>query len=168
MVLSMNGLEAIHGFKQRAVKLTSLVFIAAMVLAACSGQPGTSSGSTSAGTTGQTAANPTAPASSAPTAKGGGSSAASVSFSKDVQPILQSRCINCHGGARTQRGLDMSSYASLMAGSVNGAVVVPGNPSGSLIIQMVTQGKMPKNGPGLTPSQIQILTQWVQLGAPNN
>jgi hypothetical protein len=55
-----------------------------------------------------------------------------------------------------------------MAGGVDGPAVLQGNPTNSLLIQMVVQGKMPKSGPLLLPSQIQILTQWVQEGAPNN
>jgi hypothetical protein len=98
----------------------------------------------------------------------GGSSAAAVSFTKDVEPIFQSRCVNCHGGQQTQRGLDLTQYSSVMAGSTNGAVVVPGNPDSSTLIQMVVQGKMPKRGPQLLPGQVQILTDWVKAGAPNN
>ncbi len=50
-----------------------------------------------------------------------------VSFSKDVLPILQSYCINCHGGQRTEEGLVMKTYADLMAGSNNGPVILAGN-----------------------------------------
>lgn len=160
-----------RGFNFRVMMMMmpmALVFGVGMLLAACSAQPGTASSTNPTGTAGQAAANPTAPAASAPTAAPGGSSSASVSFSKDVEPIFQGRCVSCHGGPNPQRGLDLSTYASVMAGSANGPVVVPGNPDSSRLIQMVTQGMMPKSGPKLLPSQIQILTEWVQAGAPNN
>jgi len=102
------------------------------------------------------------PTSGTPTAGG------AVSFSKDVQPILQSRCINCHGGQKTQKGLDMTSYDKLMAGSENGPVVIPGSLDKSNFIQMVLQGKMPKSGPKLLPAQVQMLENWVTAGAKNN
>ena len=128
--------------------LPALVLGLAMLLSACSGQASPSAGSSSQ----------SAPA----------TSSAPVSFSKDVLPILQSRCVNCHGGQKTQRGLDMTSYAALMQGSQNGAVVSPGDVAHSSFIQMILQGKMPKSGPKLLPSQVQLLTNWVQAGALNN
>jgi uncharacterized membrane protein len=145
---------------RRAVILLAIFAVTAVFLTACAGQSGTVSGSGSAATSSQSSANPTVAS--------GGSSAAAVSFAKDVEPIFQSRCVNCHGGQQTQRGLDLTQYSSVMTGSVNGAVVVPGNPDSSTLIQMVVQGKMPKRGPQLLPGQIQILTDWVKAGAPNN
>jgi mono/diheme cytochrome c family protein len=94
--------------------------------------------------------------------------AAAVSFANDVAPIIQSRCINCHGGDRTEEGLVMLSYAELLAGSDNGPVIVPGDPANSLLVELVTTQKMPKRGPKLTPPQVEIITSWVAAGAPNN
>lgn len=94
--------------------------------------------------------------------------AASVSFANDVMPILQSRCFNCHGGRDTEEGLSFASYETLMAGSKNGPVIVPGDPDNSLFIQQLLNGKMPKRGPKLTPAQVQILIDWVLGGALNN
>jgi len=124
----------------RVAVLAVLVVLFVVALSACSGAAGTSATATPG----------------------------TVSFSKDVMPILQSRCVNCHGGQHTQKGLDMTSYASLMAGGDNGTVITPGNPDQSSFIQMVVQGKMPKSGPHLLPSQIQLLTDWVKAGALNN
>lgn len=96
------------------------------------------------------------------------SASGEVSFSRDVLPVLESRCINCHGGQRTSEGLDMKTYAALMAGSQNGPVVTPGDASNSSFVTLSAEGKMPKRGPKLTPSEIQLLTDWVNAGAPNN
>ncbi len=96
------------------------------------------------------------------------SSSAAVSFAKDVMPILQNSCVKCHGGQKTEKGLDMTTYNALMAGSERGAVVVPGNASQSSLIHLVSNGNMPKQGQKLSASQIQILTDWVNAGAPNN
>jgi Planctomycete cytochrome C len=91
-----------------------------------------------------------------------------VSFSKDIQPILQSACVSCHGVNQISRGLDMRSYVSLMKGSQNGAVVLSGNANNSLLIQSVESGAMPKRGGPLTSDQISLLVQWVNGGAKNN
>ncbi|MBN1450050.1 MAG: hypothetical protein JW963_03470 [Anaerolineales bacterium] len=95
-------------------------------------------------------------------------SSAAVSFTNDVMPIIQSRCINCHGGDRIEEGLVMHSYDELLAGSENGPVIIPGDVANSLLVELVTNQKMPKRGPKLTPPQVQIITDWVAAGALNN
>ncbi|RJP52232.1 MAG: hypothetical protein C4583_07195 [Anaerolineaceae bacterium] len=94
--------------------------------------------------------------------------AVAVSFANDVMPILQSRCFNCHGGDDVKEGLSFASYTTLMAGSINGPVLVPGDAANSLLIQQIQNGKMPKRGPKLTPAQLQILIDWILAGALNN
>ena len=73
--------------------------------------------------------------------------AATVSFANDVMPIVQSRCVNCHGGDRIEEGLLMRSYDEILAGSDNGAVIVPGNVTDSLLVELVTTKEMPKKAP---------------------
>jgi len=91
-----------------------------------------------------------------------------VSFSKDVLPIFQSVCVKCHGGENTNASLVLKSYADVMQGSENGPVIEPGKSADSLLIELITNGKMPKKGPKLLPAQIRIITQWVDAGALNN
>jgi len=91
-----------------------------------------------------------------------------VSFAKDVLPIMQTRCVKCHGGENTNRGLDLKSYSGLMAGSINGSVIVAGDPTSSKLFQLVDQGRMPKSGGKLSADQIAILKKWIQDGAQNN
>jgi mono/diheme cytochrome c family protein len=93
---------------------------------------------------------------------------ATVSFTNDILPIFESRCIGCHGGERTQEGLDLKTHASLIAGSNNGAVITPGDAANSLLVEMVATQKMPKRGPKLTPPQVQLITEWVNQGALDN
>jgi mono/diheme cytochrome c family protein len=91
-----------------------------------------------------------------------------ISYARDIQPIFNARCDNCHMGNHPSEGLDLGSYETLMAGSQNGPVIVPGNANDSLLIQMVSEGEMPRRGPHLTDAQIQLLTNWVNAGAPSN
>ena len=93
---------------------------------------------------------------------------ATVSFANDILPIIESRCIGCHGGDRTEEGLDLKTHASIMAGSDNGPVVTPGDAVNSLLVEMVATQKMPKRGPKLTPPQVQLITDWVNQGALDN
>ena len=93
---------------------------------------------------------------------------ATVSFASDILPLFESRCIGCHGGERTQEGLDLKTHASLMTGSENGPVVTPSDAANSLLVEMVATQKMPKRGPKLTPDQVQLITDWVNQGALDN
>lgn len=93
---------------------------------------------------------------------------ADISYSKDVYPILESRCGKCHMGSFTSENLNMETYDSLMVGSQNGAVIVAGNAKESLLARKILKGEMPKRGPKLTPAQVQIIIDWINAGAPNN
>ena len=94
--------------------------------------------------------------------------AATVSFVNDVMPIIQGRCVKCHGGDRIEEGLLMRTYEEIMAGSENGPVIVPGDVGNSKLVELITSQKMPKRGPKLTPPQVQLITDWVAAGALNN
>lgn len=88
-----------------------------------------------------------------------------VSFEKDVLPILNARCIACHGGAA---GLYLDSYQNVLNGSMYGAVILLDDPGSSKLIQYVSSGYMPLNSPPLTQAQVQPLSNWVAASAPNN
>ena len=109
-----------------------------------------------------------APATEAAAATQPAADGATVSFATDILPLIESRCIGCHGGDRTEEGLDLKTHASIMAGSSNGPVIVPGDAANSLLVEMVATQKMPKRGPKLTPPQVQLITDWVNQGALDN
>ncbi|HLO17478.1 MAG TPA: c-type cytochrome domain-containing protein [Anaerolineales bacterium] len=112
------------------------------------------------------------PATSAPTtetpATQPAAQSAAISFAHDVLPIMESRCVSCHGENRIEKGLDLKTYDSLMAGSQNGLVVSPGDAVDSKLVELIVNQKMPKRGPKLTAPQIDLITQWVNQGALNN
>lgn len=97
-----------------------------------------------------------------------------VSFASDVLPIIERRCVKCHGEAREdgslriEEGLDLRSWEAIMAGSTWGSVVEPGDPVASYMLEMVLKGDMPDDGPRLLPGEIRILTAWIQAGAQGN
>jgi mono/diheme cytochrome c family protein len=93
---------------------------------------------------------------------------ATVSFAQDVLPVIESRCIKCHGGDRVEKGLNLKTYADMMAGSENGSVVTAGKAADSKLVELIVTQKMPKRGPKLTPPQVQLITEWVNQGALNN
>jgi hypothetical protein len=99
---------------------------------------------------------------------------ANVSFQDNVLPIFEQHCVKCHGGERPEggrrieEGLILQTYADVLAGSFNGSVIEPGDVDGSYLIDQIVSGRMPKEGSRLTPAEIEIITAWVEAGAPNN
>lgn len=99
-----------------------------------------------------------------------------VSFKRDVMPILEKACIECHtagGKGYIEAGLRMDSYQDLMKGTKFGPVVVPGNGLVSVIDQVV-EGRvdksirMPHGGKKIPADEARILRAWVDQGAKNN
>jgi len=91
-----------------------------------------------------------------------------VSFQQHVLPIFVERCSECHGDDNPEEGLEVTSYRTLMLGSIYGSVVKPGDPDGSYLFEQVSSGKMPKKGDRLTPTQIAIIRAWIEAGAQDN
>lgn len=151
----------------------TLSLIGGLILTGCGTQSAPGSAETQATqSSGSVAAEVVAPTDvsqgTAPTDTPAEAATASVSFSNDILPILESRCFNCHGGERVENGLRLGRYEDVLAGSENGAVIVPGDAANSLLVELVANQKMPKRGPKLTPPQVQLITDWVNSGAPNN
>ena len=97
-------------------------------------------------------------------------------FSKTILPLLQADCTPCHITDNPPAGnLSLNSYSGIMTGGTLGAVVKPGDPSGSHII-LLLEGKdpalpglqMPLGGTPLTQPEIQTIANWIKEGAPNN
>ena len=148
--------------KNLIVSLTLL----ALIITACGGQATQTSPKITAPT--QAVTQPQQPASASTNTAAQAPAVSGASFSKDVMPVFQNSCVSCHGGDQTKAGLDLTTYDSLMAGSFNGSVIVPGNSAGSFLVQQVTSGKMPKRGSKLTAEQIKIISEWIDAGALNN
>jgi len=100
-----------------------------------------------------------------------------ISYTRHVQPILHTHCIECHsphtGQGYLETGLIMTSYEALMQGTWYGPVIVPGDSRHS-ILNMLVEGRadpsmrMPHGRAPLAQEQIDILRLWVDQGARNN
>ncbi|MGA9572633.1 MAG: c-type cytochrome domain-containing protein [Lysobacterales bacterium] len=100
-----------------------------------------------------------------------------VSFSEDVQPILEQHCVQCHqpgGQGELASGLDMTSYEGLMKGTRNGPMVIAGDTEGSNLLVLVEGRadpsiKMPHgNNQPLAKADIETIRSWIGQGAKNN
>jgi hypothetical protein len=87
-----------------------------------------------------------------------------VGYVEDIQPMFERSCSACHSAAARTMGLQTTAFRPLMEGSLNGPVVVPGDPEASKLWQMVGTGKMPLTG-ALPLEQQQIVYEWIKEGA---
>ena len=92
-----------------------------------------------------------------------------VDYEIEIQPIFNANCIGCHGSSG---GLSLSSYNSLMTGGNSGAVVTPGDGSGSLLAKKLRGtalgSQMPKNQDPLDDTTINLIETWINEGALDN
>lgn len=100
-----------------------------------------------------------------------------ISYSKQVIPILQTHCLECHvPGAPGEKasGLDVSTHQALMKGTKFGPVIKAGDSLSSTLVILVEGRadpsiKMPHGDrPALSASEIKTLRQWIDQGAMNN
>ena len=98
----------------------------------------------------------------------------SLSYSRDVLPILAKNCFACHGPDEAHRQADLrldqreGALAALPSGEW--AVVAAKPDESELLRRVVTDDadlRMPpaKHGPPLTPEQVAILRRWIADGA---
>ncbi len=89
-------------------------------------------------------------------------------FENKVRPIFANNCAGCHMD-NDKGGLSLNSRADLLKGGDSGPAIIVGDPEKSLLLQAVHQSgelKMPPKGAKLTAAEIDILSQWVRMGAP--
>jgi hypothetical protein len=85
-------------------------------------------------------------------------------FETYAGPLFSTKCTGCHGDLATG-GLNMSTYESLMDGSSNGPVIVPGDSTDSVLFQVQSAGGHFAN---LTVEELSMIKQWIDAGAPEN
>ena len=91
-------------------------------------------------------------------------------FEQQIRPLLNDRCIECHGPKKQKGELRLDAKAFAFKGSHDGAVIVPGKPAESSLLQRVRSDdpdeQMPPKGERLTTAQLTALQSWIEQGAP--
>ena len=92
-------------------------------------------------------------------------------FESKIRPVLVERCYQCHGGdpAKIRGGLILLDAEGVRAGGDSGAVIMPGSPEDSLMIEALRyEGltQMPPDGK-LAAHVIADFEQWIRRGAPD-
>jgi mono/diheme cytochrome c family protein len=87
---------------------------------------------------------------------------ANVSFSVTISTILQNNCTGCHSGsAPSGAGIDLTAYANVLTQVKNGKLW--GDVSHS-----TGYNAMPLGGATLSACDLNMISAWINKGAPNN
>ncbi|MEZ5949616.1 MAG: c-type cytochrome domain-containing protein [Planctomycetaceae bacterium] len=90
-----------------------------------------------------------------------------ISFSKEIAPILASKCVSCHDDD-ARGGLRLDTFAGLRQGGTSGPLLVPGSAQRSLLaLRLVAPGqqRMPRGPQPLPPAEINKIAEWINQGA---
>lgn len=93
-----------------------------------------------------------------------------VDFVRDVRPILNTHCIDCHGADVQEAGLRVDVGIGVLQGGDSGPTVVANQSSESLLVQVVLGthadiSQMPLDSDPLSAEQIKTLRDWIDEGA---
>ena len=94
-------------------------------------------------------------------------------YAEHVKPILTTNCYRCPGGMNHRGGLNLETRAGMLKGGHDGAVLVPGDPTKSLLVRLMRH-EGPANDPMPMPppprakvgdADIAVVERWVRAGA---
>jgi hypothetical protein len=88
-----------------------------------------------------------------------------------IASLFDSRCLGCHDDTRAKGQLRLDSFAAVMRGGKDGAVIVPGNPNASELFKRISlpssdDKAMPPSGKtSLTADEVTVIKLWIAAGA---
>ena len=92
-----------------------------------------------------------------------------VDFNRDIQPLLNKHCAECHGGVKQRGDLNLTSRTLALAGGKSGEpLLMSGKPEESeLFLRLTHQDsdlRMPPKSP-LDKREISLIQNWIKQGA---
>ncbi len=98
--------------------------------------------------------------------------AATISYTQDIVPIIETYCIHCHEGRRPDGNYDMTTYANLFEpGDKHGPGIIAGKPDESPAVQYIRgilRPQMPKGEEPVPEDDLHTLRLWIAAGAEND
>ena len=93
-----------------------------------------------------------------------------TAFERDVRPLLEERCLECHGPEKQKGGLRLDQKVVVFTGGDSEQpAVVPGKSGESQLIKRLLttdpDEAMPPKGKRFTPEQIAVVRRWIDAGA---
>ena len=56
-----------------------------------------------------------------------------VDYDRQIKPILEANCLECHSADKRKGGLSLAAYLDVLDGGRSGAVIRPGHAANSLL-----------------------------------
>jgi len=93
-----------------------------------------------------------------------------IDFNADVKPIINKKCISCHGGVKKQGGFSLLFHEEALAATNSGKpAIIPGNPDDSELIKRLlsddSEERMPYQHEPLSGDEIAVFKRWIKQGA---
>ena len=97
-----------------------------------------------------------------------------VSYTKDIKPLFEKTCVNCHGPKKRPKGkFRVDTRELALKGGSEGVAIIPGksdkSPLTYYISYQVVDYEMPPEGkkdyPKLNKEQIGLVRAWIDQGA---
>ena len=93
-----------------------------------------------------------------------------ISFNEEIRPILNAKCISCHGGVKQSGGFSLLFREEALRLSESGKpAIVPGQPEESELIHRIKHHdpelRMPAKAEALAEEEIELLEKWIAQGA---
>jgi mono/diheme cytochrome c family protein len=98
-----------------------------------------------------------------------------IAFEKDIKPIFEKSCIECHGPKRQKSKYRLDDPEIAVKGGSSGeAAIIPGTPEKSVLLLqaagLIEEMEMPPidnrdRFPELTPEQLGLIRAWIAQGA---
>lgn len=93
-----------------------------------------------------------------------------IDYNTQVKPILNKKCITCHGGVKREAKFSLLFRQEALAVNESGnKAIIPGDAQHSELIRRINlsdpEERMPYKKEPLTKEEIKILTQWINEGA---
>lgn len=96
----------------------------------------------------------------------------SISYARDIAPILQRNCVACHRAKQAEGGLSLETHQAIEAGGDSGSLLVARQPDASLLYLRANDDDDPMppedNTVGakrLTQPELKLLHAWIAQGA---
>ena len=95
---------------------------------------------------------------------------ARISFEKQIKPIFERSCVQCHGKKKQEGDFRIDRKKDAMKRGEHGVVIVPGKGSESRLVRLISLPEddldlMPARGDLLTTDEIELIRKWIDHGA---
>lgn len=97
-------------------------------------------------------------------------SAEKVDYLKEIKPIFAEKCFACHSALKEEAELRLETRELMLKGSYSGAVIHPGKPDESMLLERILakedeQMPPPEEGSRLSEHDIKLVRTWIEQGA---